>query len=253
MPQKLLNVNRRDARRDPLGGVRVPQGVGRSPNIEPRLFPIHCNQFLNRPNREMPAQPILEQRPIRRDTEPDLLIEGQQFHDTDLRHFVERDDPTARVFADGRRKMQILPRIPVVVDQIDHKAGRFADAQAGVIHEQDHQVIPAAEGRSEVDGVEDAQTKCYRPGRTSDLDRANIVSTSDFLDLMGQIRSRGPRDKGGEPQREAQEIRPRQGPRPDGVIIRVPLSLGGPRMQPPTSKSEKSEGANGVRSVQVRR
>ena len=29
---------------------------------------------------------------------------------------------------------------------------------------------------------------------------------------MGQIRSRGPRDKGGEPQREAQDIRPRRGP-----------------------------------------
>ena len=62
------------------------------------------------------------------------------------------------------------------------------------------------------------------------------MSTSDFLDLMGQIRIRGPRDKGGEPQREAQEIRPRQGPRPDGVIFRVPLALGGPRMQPPTQQ-----------------
>ena len=156
MPQKLLNMHCRDARGDQLGGVRVPQSVGRSPDIKPRLFAIHCNQLLNRPNRQMPAQPILEQRPIRRDTEPDLLIEGQKFHDTDLSHFVERDDPPARIFADGSRKMQILPRIPIMVDQIDHKAGRFADAQAGVIHEQDHQVIPAAEGRSEVDGVEDA-------------------------------------------------------------------------------------------------
>ena len=62
------------------------------------------------------------------------------------------------------------------------------------------------------------------------------MSTSDFLDLMGQIRSRGPRDKGGVPQREEQEIRPRQGPRLDGVIFRVPLSLGGPRMPPPTQQ-----------------
>ena len=121
MPQKLLNVNRRDARRDQLGGVRVPQGVGRSPNIEPRLFPIHCNQLLNRPNREMPTQPILEQRPIRRDRKPNLLVEGQQLRDTDLSHFVERDDPTARVFADRRRKMQILPRIPIMVDETDHE------------------------------------------------------------------------------------------------------------------------------------
>ena len=44
----------------------MPQGVGRSPHIEPRLFPIHRNQFLNRPNREMTAQPILEQRCLRR-------------------------------------------------------------------------------------------------------------------------------------------------------------------------------------------
>ena len=101
-------MNRRAARRDQLGGVGVPQGVGRSPHIKPRLFPIHCHQLLDRPNREMPAQLILEQRPIRRDTEPDLLVEGQKLHDTDLSHFVERDNPAARVFADRRRKVQWL-------------------------------------------------------------------------------------------------------------------------------------------------
>ena len=75
MPQKLLNMNRWDARRDQLGGVRVTQRVRRSPHIKTRLFPIHCHQLLDRPNRQMPAQPILKQRPIRRDTEPDLLVE----------------------------------------------------------------------------------------------------------------------------------------------------------------------------------
>ena len=228
MSQKLLNMNRWDARRDQLGGVRMPQGVGRSPNIEPRLFPIHCNQLLNRPNREMPAQPILEQRPIRCDGEPDLLVESQQLHDTHLRHFVERDNPTARVFADGRRKMQILPRIPVVVDQIDHEPRRFADAQAGVIHEQDHQVIPAAEGRSEVDGVEDATDFGFGQSEHSEY--------LGFLGFDGPNPQPGSKGQGREtPERSARNLAP-SGAQTGRVVFRVPLSLGGPRMPPPTQQ-----------------
>ena len=142
----------------------MPQGVGRSPHIKPRLFAIHRNQFLNRPNREMPAQPILEQRPIRRDGEPNLVVEGQKFHDTRLSHFVEWNHATPRVFAlkdslriaDGRRKMQVAPGTAIMIHQTNRETGRFADAEAGVVHKQDQQVIPAAEGRSKVDGVEDA-------------------------------------------------------------------------------------------------
>ena len=156
MAKDFLDVNRGDTRRDKLRSVRVAKRVRRCPDIKSRLFPVHRNQFLDRPNRETATQTILKQRSVGRDVEPDVLIEGQKFHDARLSHFVEWDDPAARIFADRRRKMQVAPRTPVMIYQTDVEAGRFADAQAGVVHEQDQQVIPAAKGRSEVNGVEDA-------------------------------------------------------------------------------------------------
>ena len=117
MTEDFLDVNRGHARRDQLGSVRVTKRVRRSPDIEPGLFPVHRNQFLNRPNREMATQTILEQRRVRCHAEPNLVVEGQKFHDTRLSHFVERNHATPRVFADSRRKVQVAPGTAIMIHQ----------------------------------------------------------------------------------------------------------------------------------------
>ena len=103
----------------------MAERVRRGPHIKPGLFPIEGDEFLDRPNREMATQTILEQRSVRRHTEPDLVIEGQKFHDARLQaqryrfgsHFVERDNPATRVFADSRRKVQIAPGTAIMIHQ----------------------------------------------------------------------------------------------------------------------------------------
>jgi hypothetical protein len=51
--------------------------------------------------------------------------------------------------------VEILAGLAIESDQVDDKAGTFADPQTGMIKKEDQQIIPTPEWRIKIDRVED--------------------------------------------------------------------------------------------------
>ena len=65
MTQQLLDMNRWNPGGHEVRGVRVTESVRSGADIKPGSIPVESNELLNAPNREMTAQPIIEERSLR--------------------------------------------------------------------------------------------------------------------------------------------------------------------------------------------
>ncbi len=135
----------------------MTESVRSSTHIKPGGVPVKSDELLNATNREMTTQTIIEERSLRGLRKPKLIIEGENFANALLSHLIERDNPAARPFANCSGKMEIITGLAVVRDQTNSETGHFTNPQAGVVKEQDEQIIATAKDiLVQVDGAKNA-------------------------------------------------------------------------------------------------
>ena len=108
--------------RHPGGGqmrcVRVTEGMGRGPNIEPCLLPMELHDFLHAALRERTVTSILKERGGGRGAEPPKPIESEHFLNALLGLIIKRNHPAARAFRNGGGQMQELTGLAIVSDEV---------------------------------------------------------------------------------------------------------------------------------------
>ena len=125
MTEKFLNMNCGNPGGHEMRGVRMAESMRSSADIQPRSIPVKSNELLNRPNTEMTAQPIIEERGLRGLREPELIFESENFADTFLGDLIERDDPTTRPFANSGGEMKIIAGLTIMRHETDREARHF--------------------------------------------------------------------------------------------------------------------------------
>ena len=157
MTQQLLHVNCGNPSGNQVRGVGMTESVRSGANIQPRSIPVKSDKLLNGPNREMTAQPIVEERSLRGLRQTKLIVEGENFANAFLGHLIERDNTAARPFANGSGEMKKTTGLTVIRDQADRETRDLTDPQTGVVQEQDEQIITTAKDiLVQVDGAENA-------------------------------------------------------------------------------------------------
>ena len=121
MTQQLLDMHRGNPGGHEMRGIGMPESVRSSTHIKPGGVPVQRNEQLNATNREMPAQPIIEERGLRGLREPELIFEGKNFPNALLSDLIKRNNPTARPFAKSSREMKIISGLAIMRDQTDRE------------------------------------------------------------------------------------------------------------------------------------
>ena len=139
---------------DEVGGGAVAQGVrGRFGGDTDGLaeFLEHSLSF---PGRQVSV--ILPRKEWRRRSggKATLAIESQQLCHAFLGRVVERDHPGLSSLRQEGGQMELITWNIVVGDVGDQQSAEFADAQAGVVQEQDQKVVATPERASEVDSLQ---------------------------------------------------------------------------------------------------
>ncbi len=157
MTQQLLHVNCGNPSGNQVRGVGMTESVRSGANIQPRSIPVKSDKLLNGPNREMTAQPIVEERSLRGLRKRELIFEGKDFPNTLLSHLIERNNSTARPLANCSGEMKKTTGLTIMGHQADRETRDLTDPQTGVVQEQDEQIITTAKDiLVQVDGAENA-------------------------------------------------------------------------------------------------
>ena len=130
MTQQLLNMNRGHPGGNQVRGIGMTESVRSGADIQPSGVPVKSNELLNGTDREMTAQPIVEERSLRGLRKRELIIEGENFPNALLGHLIKRDNPAARPFANCSGKMEIISGLAIVRDQADRETRHLQAAGA---------------------------------------------------------------------------------------------------------------------------
>jgi hypothetical protein len=85
--------------------------------------------------------------------ESPFLIESQELGHALLGDIVEGDDPPFASLRETGGEVELLARFALVGDVVDDEPTAFPYAKAGVVQEQDEEIISAPPGAFEIDPV----------------------------------------------------------------------------------------------------
>lgn len=177
MAEDVLDVDGGDAVGHQVACVGVAERVRGGPDVKVSPFPVEGDNLLHAAHRERTVAAVTEERGRRRGGEAPRGVEGEEFVDTSLGGGVERYYAATRSFADGGGEVEESARLASGYDEVCDEARAFADAEPGVVEEEDKQVIPLAEGVSEIHGVENLPD--FEFGQSEHFWK-NLLGTSDL-------------------------------------------------------------------------
>ena len=177
MAEDFFDVDGGDAGVHQVACVGVAERVRGGPDVKVGPFPVELDNLLHAAHRERAVAAVLEERGRRRGGEAPRGVEGEEFVDARLGDGVEGHHAAARSFADGGGEVEKPARLAGGCDEVRDEARAFTDAEPGVVEEEDEQVIPLAEGVSEIHGVENPPD--FEFGQSEHFWK-NLLGTSDL-------------------------------------------------------------------------